>query len=116
MLAMREEFSETLRYSMSRAGEEARALNQEFVSTEHLLLGLLVAENSEVCTALDRHEISAEKVARTIRSTLPKSAEDPVVTGKLPLSPKAQRLVTDSIVLAQREQQPRVSTRYLMQA
>src|SRR4051812_40937990 len=106
---MREEFTETLRYALSRAGEEARGLNQEFVGTEHLLLGLLVAENSEVCSALDRHEISAEKVARTLRTTLPKSGEEPVVTGKLPLSPKGQRLVTDSIVLAQREQQPRVS-------
>ena len=62
------------------------------METEHLLLGLLVAEHSEVCTVLDRHEISAEKVARTIRANLPKSGESPVVTGKLPLSPKAQRL------------------------
>jgi ATP-dependent Clp protease ATP-binding subunit ClpC len=113
---MREEFTETLRYALSRAGEEARALNQEFIGTEHLLLGLLVAENSEVCGALDRQEISAEHVARSIRTNLPKSDESPVVTGKLPLSPKAQRLVTDAIVLAQCSQEPRVSTRFMMQA
>ena len=40
------DFSERANQVMHRAGEEARALNHEYVGTEHILLGL-VAEESD---------------------------------------------------------------------
>jgi hypothetical protein len=45
---------------------------------------------------------------------LPRGAEPPVVTGDLPLSPKAQRVINGALVKAQSLREPRVSTRLLL--
>jgi ATP-dependent Clp protease ATP-binding subunit ClpC len=96
---MREQFTDSLRRALEIAQAEARRLNQEFVGSEHLLLGLLACETC-------MHD--------TLLKALPRSQEDPVVTGQLPLSPKSQRLINEAIVKARALRQPRVSTRFLL--
>jgi ATP-dependent Clp protease ATP-binding subunit ClpA len=49
-------------------------------------------------------------VKNALAHALPEGKESPVVTGRLPMSPKAQRLVTHAIVAAQAAGKAKVST------
>jgi len=110
---MREQFTDSLRRALEIAQAEARRLNQEFVGSEHLLLGLLACET---CTAsrIIEQQVDRTCLHDTLLKALPRSQEDPVVTGQLPLSPKSQRLINEAIVKARALRQPRVSTRFLL--
>lgn len=111
---MREELTETLRNALQIAQREARLLNQDFVGTEHLLLGMLGCGTCEAGKALEAHHVPREKLHDALMKLLPKGEQEPVVTGDLPLSPRAQRLINGSIVKAQAMRQPRVSTRFVL--
>jgi ATP-dependent Clp protease ATP-binding subunit ClpC len=112
---MREAFTARLRMALDKAQEEARALNQDFVGTEHLLLGLLtVADDSEAVAGLKLAGIGLDELRRKLTAALPHTAESPVVTGNLPLSQKALRAVNAALVKAQSSGAPRVSSRLLL--
>src|SRR5688572_19833686 len=99
---MREEFTDRLRLALDKAQEEARGLNQDFVSTEHLLLGLIGAgEDSEAGAGLKLASVGLGELRDALIAALPRGGESPVVTGNLPLSPKARRVVNAALVKAQ---------------
>lgn len=111
---MREEFTTRLRTALDRAQDEARGLKQDFVSTEHLLLGLLLTDDSEALAGLKLAGVSPSELRGSLLASLPRGAEDPVVTGHLPLSPKARRAVNTALVKAQTTGASRVSSRLLL--
>jgi ATP-dependent Clp protease ATP-binding subunit ClpC len=118
---MHEAMTEQLRRVLDAAQLQARQLNQDFVGTEHLLLGMLSASHasdgeSEAVAALRRGEISLDELREHLVDALPRCTEAPVVTGSLPLSPKARRAVNAALVAAQSSHQPRVSTRLMLRA
>jgi ATP-dependent Clp protease ATP-binding subunit ClpC len=113
---MREEFTDRLRTALDKAQDEARRLNQEFVGTEHLLLGLLMTDASEASDGLRRAGIGRTELHERLVASLPHGGEAPVVTGKLPLSPKAHEAVNAAIVNAQAAGSSRVSSRLLLAA
>jgi ATP-dependent Clp protease ATP-binding subunit ClpC len=110
---MREELTDTFRQALEAAQSAARDLNQDFVGTEHLMLGLLTTDGDAVRTMRAAHA-EPPALAEALRATLPRGEQPPVVTGNLPLSPKAQRLVNDAIVKAQAMRESTVSTRFLL--
>ena len=111
---MREDLTDTLRKALQIAQQEARLLNQDFVGTEHLLLGMLGCGTCEAGRALEAHHVPREKLRDALMKLLPKGEQDPVVTGDLPFSPRAQRLINGAIVKAQAMRRPKVSTRFVM--
>ena len=111
---MREEFTTQLRKVLDEAQAAARSLNQEFVGTEHLTLGMLACEPCEVARAMRLNEIDVEEFRQHLLDDLPKGGEPPVVAGSLPLSPKAKRAINEAIVKAQVAQESRVSSRFVM--
>ena len=111
---MREAFTNKLRAALEHAQDEARTLNQDFVSTEHLLLGLLRTEDCEAVAGLKLAGVSPDELHRNLVAALPTGADAPVVTGNLPLSPKARRAVNAAVVNAQTTGSPRVSSRLLL--
>jgi ATP-dependent Clp protease ATP-binding subunit ClpC len=113
---MREVFSSQLRGALDRAQEAARALDQDFVGTEHLMLGLLEADGTEAADALRRHEIDVASLRRRLSDALPRGAEPMVVRGILPLSPKAKQAVDGALTKARSAGSERVSTRLLLLA
>ena len=106
--------TETLSAVFANAQQEARRLNQDFVGTEHLALALLDVDESEAARVLRQMNVESGYVRNALAHTLPTGKEPPVVTGQLPMSPKAQRLVTNAIVAAQAAGQSKVSTRFLL--
>jgi ATP-dependent Clp protease ATP-binding subunit ClpC len=112
---MREEFTDRLRRALDKAQDEARGLNQDFVSTEHLLLGLLDSgDDSEAVAGLKLAGVGLGELRQKLIDVLPRGAESPVVTGSLPLSPKARRVINTALVNAQSAGRPRVSSRSLL--
>jgi ATP-dependent Clp protease ATP-binding subunit ClpC len=111
---MREEFTAGLKNSLEKAQDAARGLNQDFVSTEHLLLGLMDVPESEAVAGLKLAEVDLPELRERLTTSLPRGAAPPVVTGNLPLSPKAKRVINTSLVRAQTSGQSRVSSRLLL--
>lgn len=110
---MREALTDAFRAALASAQIFARDLNQDFVSTEHLMLGLLGTDGEAVRTLRAVHA-EPEEVRAALLSALTHGEKPPVVTGDLPLSPKAQRIINGAIVKAQAMRESRVSTRFLL--
>ena len=106
--------TETLARVIASAQLEARRLNQDFISTEHLALALLDRDDSEAARVLAQMNVQSGYVRNALRHALPPGKDEPVVTGMLPISPKAQRLVTHAIVAAQAKGRSKVSTATLL--
>jgi ATP-dependent Clp protease ATP-binding subunit ClpC len=107
-------FTETLTKVIANAQQEARRLNQDFIGTEHLAMALLDLDDSEAGRILAQENVQAGYVRNALAHALPAGKEPPVVAGKLPMSPRAQRLVTNSIVAAQAAGKAKISTRFLL--
>jgi ATP-dependent Clp protease ATP-binding subunit ClpC len=106
--------TDTLTRVLANAQQEARRLNQDFIGTEHLALALLDREDCEARRILAQMNVEADFVRKALAHALPAAKDPPVVTGNLPMSPRAQRLITHAIVAAQSAGQSRISTRFLL--
>jgi ATP-dependent Clp protease ATP-binding subunit ClpC len=113
---MREALTDQLRQALDQAQQEARALNQEFVSTEHLLLGLLAVGDTEALAGLTLAGVERDALRKRLTESLPRADQSPGITGDLPLSPNAQRAINVAVTKAQSTGSPRVSTRMLLVA
>lgn len=111
---MREAFTDTLRKTLQRAQHEARKHNQEFVGTEHLFLSVIECEDCEAERVLRLQHLNPAELRSAVMHDLPTGTNVPVITGELPLSPKAQRVINSAIVKAQALREPRISTRFLL--
>jgi len=107
-------FTDTLAKVIANAQQEARRLNQDFVGTEHLAMALLDRDDSEAGRVLAQMNLEAGYVRNALAHALPAGKDPPIVAGKLPMSPKAQRLVTNAIVSAQALGRSSISTRILL--
>jgi ATP-dependent Clp protease ATP-binding subunit ClpC len=110
---MRESLTDTLRSTLAEAQSAARTLNQDFVGTEHLVVGLLSVDGEAARSLRSAHGTAGE-IKSSLMASLPKGKQDPVITGDLPMSPKAQRAFNGAIVKAQSMRESKVSTRFLM--
>jgi ATP-dependent Clp protease ATP-binding subunit ClpC len=108
--------TDTLSKIFANAQQEARRLNQDFVGTEHLAMALLDQDDSEAGRLLRQLHVETGYVRNVLGHTLPAGKEPPVVHGNLPMSPKAQRLVTGAVVAAQQARSEKVTTRHLLSA
>jgi ATP-dependent Clp protease ATP-binding subunit ClpC len=106
--------TQTLTRIFSKAQQQARELNQEFVGVEHLALALLDDDDSEAVRILRQMNVESGYVRNALAHTLPRGAEPPIVDGELPMSPKAQRMVTKSVVSANGDGKDRISSRHLL--
>jgi ATP-dependent Clp protease ATP-binding subunit ClpC len=118
---MYQAMTEQLRLALETAQAQARQLNNDFVGTEHLSLGLLAAKHasdgeSEAVRAVRTSGISLEELRTSLVKALPHGDEAPVITGDLPFSPNAKHALNAAIVSAQSVHEPRVSTRLLLRA
>jgi ATP-dependent Clp protease ATP-binding subunit ClpA len=81
-------FGEAAHVAMEVASEEARSLKHNYVGTEHVLLGLVRAEDSLAGQALSMLGIRAEDVRAQIRSMI---GEGVVSHGELGVTPRTKR-------------------------
>ena len=113
---MHQPLSNAAKAALEAAQHEARSLNQEFVGTEHLLLGVIAGSGTHGVRLLRQYHVDKDALRTQIRSTLPFSENPPNVTGPLPLSPKAQRAINAALVMSRSLREPQISTRLLLLA
>ena len=78
------------------AQEEARRLNHDMVTPEHVLLGLLRESDALATKALKKLNIDLDKLKVELESTMIKSSSTTRIFGTVPTSPRIHKLITIS--------------------
>ena len=92
---MFERFTEKARRVVVYAQEEARMLNQNYIGTEHLLLGLIREEDGIAAKALESLDISLEDVHQQVEELIGRGTYVP--TGHIPFTPRAKKVLELSL-------------------
>ena len=92
---MFERFTEKARRVVVYAQEEARMLNQNYIGTEHLLLGLIREEEGLAAKALTSLDISLEDVHQQVEELIGRGTYVP--TGHIPFTPRAKKVLELSL-------------------
>ena len=85
-----ERFTESARQVVVLAQEEARALRQGYIGTEHLLLGL-IREEGRAATTLGAHGVQLEPAREWFAEHVGRGDEGPPA-GQLPLTPRLKKI------------------------
>ncbi len=88
---MWQRFSERARKVVFYAQEEAQYYGDGYVSTEHLLLGLMREKDSLAIRILENLEVDPTKLEQDVRSQLPKGDARP--NQDMTLTPRAKRVI-----------------------
>ncbi|MBE0446540.1 MAG: ATP-dependent Clp protease ATP-binding subunit [Actinobacteria bacterium] len=92
---MFERFTERARRVVVFAQEEARMLNQNYIGTEHLLLGLIREEEGVAARALQSLGISLYDVRAQVEEIIGRGTSAPV--GHIPFTPRAKKVLELSL-------------------
>lgn len=92
---MFERFTEKARRAVVYAQEEARMLNQNYIGTEHLLLGLIREEEGIAAKALQNIGINLEDVRAQAEEIIGKGTA--TTTGHIPFTPRAKKVLELSL-------------------
>ncbi len=88
---MFERFTERARQVVVLAQAEAAALKHNYIGTEHILLGLLREEDGLAARVLESIGIDIEEVRTRVRAAVAEG--DELVTGQIPFTPRAKRVL-----------------------
>jgi len=92
---MFERFTEKARRVVVYAQEEARMLNQNYIGTEHLLLGLIREQDGIAAKALESLDVSVEDVHQQVEELIGRGTYVP--TGHIPFTPRAKKVLELSL-------------------
>ncbi|TLM76300.1 MAG: ATP-dependent Clp protease ATP-binding subunit, partial [Actinobacteria bacterium] len=92
---MFERFTEKARRVVVYAQEEARMLNQNYIGTEHLLLGLIREQDGIAAKALESLSISLDDVHQQVEDLIGRGTYVP--TGNIPFTPRAKKVLELSL-------------------
>ena len=108
-----EKFTDKARKVLVLAQDEARALHQPYVGTEHILLGLIQEKEGLAAQALTRLNIGYDSVVQTIRQVVTID-EETDVSGHLSFTPRVKRVLENSLREAMQMGQSYISTEHLL--
>ncbi len=92
---MFERFTEKARRVVVYAQEEARMLNQNYIGTEHLLLGLIREEEGVAARAIKNLNISLDDVRLQIEEIIGRGTSTP--SAHIPFTPRAKKVLELSL-------------------
>ncbi|MEE0304063.1 MAG: ATP-dependent Clp protease ATP-binding subunit [Senegalimassilia anaerobia] len=108
-----EKFTDKARKVLVLAQDEARALHQPYVGTEHILLGLIQEKDGLAAQALERLGVAYDAVVEGIRevASIDEGAD---VSGHLSFTPRVKRVLENSLREAMQMGQSYISTEHLL--
>ena len=108
-----EKFTDKARHVLVLAQEEARALHQKHVGSEHLLLGLCKEPDGMAAQALEQVGITYDSALGIVKDI---NTVDPAVdaSGHLPFSARVKRILEASLREAMQMGQSYISTEHLL--
>ena len=108
-----EKFTDKARKVLVLAQDEARALHQPYVGTEHILLGLIQEKDGLAAQALERLGVAYDAVVKGIREVASIDAGADV-SGHLSFTPRVKRVLENSLREAMQMGQSYISTEHLL--
>ena len=111
-LTMFERFSAYARHAIVLAQEEARGLNQNYIGTEHLLLGLLAENQGMAARALDSVGVTLDATRLLIIKDVGRGTKTP--EGHIPFTPRAKKTLELALREALALQHNYIGTEHLL--
>lgn len=99
---------------LDMAIEEAHRLNHNYIGVEHLFIAISRNENGATSTLLKRAGLKPQKVRNEIRREVGNG--EGVLDDILPLTPRAEMILSLAIFLAERDEEEEISERHLLMA
>ncbi|NMC21884.1 MAG: ATP-dependent Clp protease ATP-binding subunit [Thermogutta sp.] len=87
-----ERFTDRARKVIQLANQEAQRFNHEYVGTEHILLGLIKEGSGVAANVLRNLDVDLRKIRLEVEK-LVQSGPDMVTMGRLPLTPRARKVL-----------------------
>jgi ATP-dependent Clp protease ATP-binding subunit ClpA len=109
---MFERFTERARQVVVLPQDEACILRHNYIGTEHILLGLLREEDGLAARALDTLDITVEEVRAQVARIV--SPGDEVITGQIPFTPRAKKVLELALREAQSLGQEHIGTEHVL--
>lgn len=110
---MYERFTDRGRKVMQLANREAQRFNHEYIGTEHILLGLVKEGSGVAAQVLKNLDIDLSKIRLEVEKIV-QSGPDAVSMGKLPLTPRAKKVIEYAIEEARALNHSHVGTEHLL--
>jgi ATP-dependent Clp protease ATP-binding subunit ClpC len=110
---MFEKFTDRARRAVVWAQEEARALNHDFIGTEHILLGLVREGGGVAAKALESLGISLEAVRERVEGAVP-PGQHSRPAGHIPFTPRAKKVLELSLSEAKVLGHPYIGTEHIL--
>ena len=104
----------TIRILDLHSVEEAKRLNHDMLTPEHVLLGIFHETDSIVVNVLNKLKIDIEKIKFDIESSMTKSTSNTKLFGKIPLSTRIYYLISRAAEEAQSLGDNCISTEHLL--
>ena len=98
---------------MALANQEAQLFNQDYIGTEHILLGLVKEGSGVGATVLKNLDVDIKKLRFEVEK-LVKSGPDMVTMGKLPQTPRAKKVIEYAIEEARSLNHNYVGTEHIL--
>ncbi len=92
---MWQKFTERARKAVFHAQEEAGKYGENFVATEHLLLGILHEENNTACKILTKMGVNPNMVREELKRHMTQGRNAPV-SGDMQLTPRAKIVIDNA--------------------
>ena len=102
------------REAMTLAQEEARALNHNYLGTEHILLGLLGAQSCLAARLLSALGVEANAVRRALEERLVGRGATEPPPGPLPLTPRSKKALELAVQEAKADSSVHVRSEHLL--
>ena len=109
---MQRGLTDSARAAIARAGEEAQALCRGYVGTEHLLLGLLLEDESIAASVLKAHGVKYDATAELAGG----GGEYDIAPGEREMTPGLKAVISSAAEEAERRGDGRTGTEHLLLA
>jgi ATP-dependent Clp protease ATP-binding subunit ClpC len=94
---MFERFTDRARRVVVLAQHEARTLGHDYISTEHLLLGLIDEGQGVAITALTSMGINLDEMRQAVLDSIGRGAKPLAESGHIPFTPRAKKVLELSL-------------------
>ncbi|MDO4804174.1 MAG: ATP-dependent Clp protease ATP-binding subunit [Lachnospiraceae bacterium] len=112
---MKQGFTKEAQSAIDHSGQAARALQQNYIGTEHLLAGLLRTDQGTASAVLSAAGVTSEKLTELIESLIAPSG-DVAVLDSPGLSPRAKGILDDAKAIAGEFDSPEAGTEHILLA
>ncbi|MCL2020283.1 MAG: ATP-dependent Clp protease ATP-binding subunit [Oscillospiraceae bacterium] len=108
------DFTEKASRALEEALNAAMSLGHIYVGSEHMLCGLLSAENTAACLALTKHGVTRDEVYRRIETTVGRGI--PTKLDLRDFTPRSKRIMENALSEARETHRSFVGTEHLLRA